>query len=95
MKKSAFRHYDLSQAKRHQIDVKSFLGVDYSTQKFLIADGHAIDLKNYVYRDGVMQKRRGIEQILLIKDFEYIPADFSVPTQKLVEEIHSNEDCKA
>ncbi len=95
MKKSAFRHYELNQAKRHQLEVKSFLGVDYSTQKLLIADGHAIDLKNYVYKDGVMQKRRGVEQILLIKDFEYIPADFDVSTRALIDEIHSNENAKS
>lgn len=94
MKRSAFRHYDLSQAKRHQIDIKSFLGVDYSTQKFLVSDGHAIDLKNYIYKDGVMQKRHGVEQIILIKDFEYIPAKFDNPSEPLVSEIHSNENCK-
>lgn len=94
MKRSAFRHYSLSQATRRQLDVKSFLGVDYSTQKFLIADGHAIDLKNYIYKDGVMQKRNGVEQLLLVKTFEYIPADFDTQTNPLVEEIHSNEENK-
>lgn len=94
MKRSAFRHYSLSQAKRHQLDIKSFLGVDYSTQKFLISDGHAIDLKNYVYRDGVMQKRHGIEQIILIKTISYIPSNFDNPTTPSVEEIHSNENSK-
>lgn len=94
MKRSAFRHYNLSQATRHQLDVKSFLGVDYSTQKFLIADGHAIDLKNYIYKDGVMQKRNGVEQVLIVKTFEYIPANFETQTEPLVEEIHSNEENK-
>lgn len=95
MKKSAFRHYSLNQANRHQVEIKSFLGVDYSTQKFLVADGHAIDLKNYIYKDGVIQKRNGIEQIILIRDFSYIPADFDNQTSPLVKEIHSNEENKA
>ena len=94
MKKSAFRHYDLNQAKRHQLEVKSFLGVDYSTQKFLITDGHAIDLKNYIFKDGVMQKRHGVEQIAVTKDFEYIPASFIDPSSHLVGEIRSNEGQK-
>lgn len=94
MKTSAFRHYNLNQANRHQMEVKSFLGVDYSTQKFLISDGHAIDLKNYIYKDGVMQKRNGIEQIALVRDFSYIPADFDEPSKPLVDEIHSNENEK-
>lgn len=94
MKTSAFRHYNLNQANRHQMEVKSFFGVDYSTQKFLISDGHAIDLKNYIYKDGVMQKRNGIEQIALVRDFSYIPADFDEPSKPLVDEIHSNENEK-
>lgn len=94
MKTSAFRHYNLNQANRHQMEVKSFLGVDYSTQKFLISDGHAIDLKNYIYKDGVMQKRNGIEQIALVRDFSYIPADFDETSKPLVDEIHSNENEK-
>lgn len=93
-KKSAFRHYSLSQAKRHQIDVKSFLGVDYSTQKFLIPDGHAIDLKNYIYKNGVMQKRNGVEQIILIKDFSYISARFDEPSTPLEYDIKTNEHNK-
>ena len=94
MKISAFRHYDLSKSKRHQLEVKSFGGVDYSTQKFLIGNGHAIDIKNYVYRDGIVQKRHGTEQLLEIRDFHYVPADFEVPTQALVNEVRSNEHNK-
>ena len=75
MKRSAFRHYSLSQSTRHQLEVKSFLGVDYSTQKFLIADGHATDLKNYIYTNRVMQQRNGVQQVLTTQTFDYITAD--------------------
>lgn len=91
MKRSAFRPYGLGSAQRRQLEVKSFGGVDYSTQKFLIADGHAIDLKNFIYKDGVIQKRNGIEQLLTIPTFEYIPANFDNPTSPSVDEIHTNE----
>lgn len=93
-KRSAFRHYNLNQAKRRQLDVKSFLGVDFSTQKFNISDGHAIDIRNYIYKDGVIQKRHGVEQVALIKNFTYIPASFEVPTDPLVEELHTTENQK-
>ena len=90
MKDSSFRHYDLDQATRYQLEVKKFGGVDYSTQKFLVSDGHAIDLKNYIYKDGIVQKRNGVEEILLVSNLEYIPASFETPTSKKVNEIHNN-----
>lgn len=94
MKKSAFRHYDLDQAKRRQLTVSAFGGVDYSTQKFLVADGHAIDIKNYIYKDGIVQKRHGFEELFIVSTIEYIPADFLTPTQASVEEIHTNSSDK-
>lgn len=93
-KRSAFKHYSLNVEKRQQVATKNFLGVDYTTQKFLVANGRAIDLKNYVFRDGYVQNRHGIEELMSVRTFEYIPADFSTPTQALVQEIHSNENEK-
>lgn len=92
MRQSAFQNYKLNQASRKQLDIHAFGGVDYSTQKFLIADGHAIDLKNFLYRNGVVQKRHGAEHLFSVKDFSYIPSDFNNPTSPLVEEVHTNED---
>ena len=94
MKKSSFSHYSLSQATRRQFQINAFSGVDYSTSKFLIGDGKAIDLKNFILKNGVVQKRDGYEQILYIKDFEYIPSDFSNQTSPLVEEIRTNKNNK-
>ena len=93
-KRSAFRHYSLNQATRRQVETKNFLGVDYTTQKFLVANGRAIDLKNYVFKGKLVEKRHGYEQLFAVDTFEYIPASFETPTQALVEEIHSNENEK-
>ncbi len=94
MKSSSFRHYNLNQAKRHQLVVDRFIGVDFSTQKFLVSDGHAVDIKNFIYRDGVIQKRHGVEELFAIKDFTYIPASFDNPTSIGRNEIVTNENCK-
>jgi hypothetical protein len=91
MKKSSFRPVGLTSAQRKQLEINAFGGVDYSTQKFSIADGHAIDLKNFLYKEGVIQKRNGVEQLLSIPTFSYIPADFDNPTKPLIPEIHTNE----
>lgn len=92
MKKSAFRPLSLNQATRNNLSVSKFGGVDYSSQKFLVATGRAIDLMNFIYKDGVIQKRSGYEELLKVKDFDYIPASFDTPTSPLVEEIHTNKD---
>lgn len=80
MKQSSFSHYKLSEATKYQYTIKYFSGVDYSTQKFLTTDGHAIDLKNFVYKDGVVQKRNGFKEIFAIKPFEYLLVNFDDPT---------------
>lgn len=76
MKKSSFKHYNLNQASRKTLSIKSFGGVDYSTQKFLVANNHAIDMLNYIYKDGVVQKRNGIEEIYKIKPYKYLAKSF-------------------
>jgi len=75
-KQSAFKHYELDQAKRKQLDIDKFGGVDYSTQQFLIADGRAIDIKNFIYKDGVIQKRNGYEEIYQVQPYKYLKVDF-------------------
>lgn len=71
---SSFRHYSLDQATRYVLNVTTFLGVDYSTQKFLVSDGHATDMKNFVFRDGVVQKRHGTETVYQMRPTRYIRA---------------------
>ena len=73
--------------KKYIKQIRKFLGVDYSTQKFLVADGRAIDLLNYIYKNGIVQKRNGIEEIFQIKPFSYAPKDFDGND---VLEVHTN-----
>lgn len=73
--------------KRYTKSIKKFLGVDYSSQKFLVGDGRAIDLLNYIYKDGVIQKRHGFEELFQIKPFDYAPKDFDGND---VLEVHTN-----
>lgn len=77
MKKTSFRHYNLDQASRKNLQISAFAGVDYSTQKFLVANNRAIDLLNYIYKDGIIQKRNGIEEIYHVKPYSYITKNFN------------------
>lgn len=72
----AFRPVRLSPRKKYTKQIRKFLGVDYSTQKFLVGDGRAIDLLNYIYKNGVVQKRNGIEELFKVSAFNYVPKDF-------------------
>lgn len=75
-KQSNFRHYSLSQATRRTLKVSSFGGIDLSSQRFLAADARAIDAKNFVYRDGVVQKRHGWEDVARAKPIRYLRKEF-------------------
>ena len=72
---------------RYTKSIKKFLGVDYSSQKFLVGDGRAIDLLNYIYKNGVIQKRHGYEELFQITPFDYAPKDFDGND---VLEVHTN-----
>lgn len=73
MKKSSFKPYSLGSSNRKTYQINQFLGVDYSTQKFQINNNRAIDILNYIYKDGVVQNRNGITQLLNIKPYRYTP----------------------
>ncbi len=72
----AFRPVSFSPRKKYTKQIRKFLGVDYSTQKFLVGDGRAIDLLNYIYKNGVVQKRNGVEELFKVSSFNYVPKDF-------------------
>lgn len=72
----SIRKYDLNPRQKYTKEIKKFLGVDYSTQKFLVGDGRAIDSLNFIYKNGVVQKRNGFTEIYKIKPTKYIPVDF-------------------
>ena len=75
-RKNKYQHYDLNQAKRKTLNIAQFGGVDSSSQKFNVATNHAFDMKNFIYKDGIVQKRSGYEQIALIEPLEFYERDF-------------------
>ena len=81
MKKSAFSHYNLDQTKRKTLKVTNFAGVDFSTQKFLVANNHAIDIMNYVYKNGVVQKRNGFTKISQLEATRFWKIDYFIDDQ--------------
>ena len=64
--------YNLTQAKRNTQSIASFGGVDFSSQKFNVASHRAIDIKNFIYKDGVVQKRNGYEQVFTVRPIKYV-----------------------
>lgn len=71
-KENRYRHYDLNQAKRLTLNIASFGGVDYSSQKLQVSQSRAIDLINFIYKDGVIQKRQGYTQKAVVPTISYI-----------------------
>lgn len=64
---------------RYVTGVTSFSGLDASTQRFKISSNRAIDIKNFIYKDGVIQKREGVEELYNLNNNPtyYIPVDFT------------------
>lgn len=76
-KPSYFKPISVNASKHRKTkNISRFLGVDYTSQKFNVADGRAIDLLNYIYKDGVVQKRNGYEEIFKVKPTQYYVYDF-------------------
>lgn len=73
----AFKSLNRSVGSRYLTSVSNFAGVDYASQKFKVSSNHAIDLLNFIYKDGVIQKRQGFEELYKIEDTFYIPYDFN------------------
>ena len=76
MGKSTYKHYDLTASKRRSLNIASFGGVDYSSQKLQVASERAIDLLNFVYVDdgyrGTIQKRQGYTEKAVVPTVKYI-----------------------
>ena len=71
-RRSTFRHYNLNQAKRQSLNITAFGGVDFSNQKLQVSSNRAIDLINFIYKDGVIQKRQGYTQKAVVPTISYI-----------------------
>ena len=69
--KNQYRHYDLSFHKQQVLAVSKFLGVDFNPAQLEVADYHATDIENIIYKDKVNQKRSGWEQLAAITATTY------------------------
>lgn len=65
--KKPYQPYSFDQSDRKTLTITNFGGVDLSSQKFNVSSARAIQSLNFVYRDGMIQKRFGYEQIYQLK----------------------------
>lgn len=56
---------------RQQVSIANFGGVDFSSPLLSVADSRAIDILNFIRKNGVNQKRKGWEQVAVAPDFQY------------------------
>jgi len=65
--KSPYRPYSFDQSDRKTLTITNFGGVDLTSQKFNVSSSRAIQSLNFIYRDGMIQKRYGYEQVYYVK----------------------------
>ena len=65
MRKSRFEPYTLTknQVARQTFKINQFMGVNYNKNALAIPDSESTDMKNLIFRDGVIQKRQGYENV--------------------------------
>ena len=70
---TTYRHYDLKFAKGYKktLTVNKFMGVDYGLAQLQVADYHAVDLQNIIFKDRVNQKRHGWQQLAKMSNTTY------------------------
>lgn len=71
-----YQHYNLRKQKRNSAVVASFAGVDFSSQSFNVSTSRAINIKNFMFKDGVVQKRNGYEELVSVGAVKYFKKDF-------------------
>lgn len=57
---------------RKTLSIDTFYGVDYSKPALQVLDYHAIDILNFIIKDGVDQKRAPWEQMAAVPSFSYV-----------------------
>lgn len=60
-----------SSSNKRYTDEIGFGGVDYANPRFSVASNHALDEKNYLYRDNAVQKRYGVDKLDLTIELDY------------------------
>lgn len=74
MPRAPFNPQSVRPKSRYTTGVYAFKGVDYASQRFSVAQGRAIDLLNFIYKDGVAQVRKGYVTIIKFKAERYLDA---------------------
>ncbi len=74
MSRSLFNPQTINSKKRYTTGVYAFKGVDFASQRFSVAQGRAIDLMNFIYKDGVAQVRKGYDTVFQFKAENYTNA---------------------
>lgn len=72
----SFKPLSLSAKPRYVTGITTFSGLDTVNQRFKVAEYRAIDMNNFIYKDGVIQKREGIEELFNMERTRYIPYPF-------------------
>lgn len=75
-----FKPLSLGSGGRRITGITNFAGVDFTPQRFKIHPNRAIDALNFIYKDGVIQKRTGYEELFYLEPTHYIPVDFTTKT---------------
>lgn len=77
-RQNTYSHFALSSqsTKKRTFNIDTFLGLDYSVAQLSVADNHAIDMLNIIYKDKVNQKRHGWQQL-----FQMIPTTYYVSNE--------------
>ena len=61
-----FKTNNLSQLQMYTKKFENFRGLDYTNAKLDIADNRSPDAQNFIFKDGINQKRNGYSQVLKI-----------------------------
>lgn len=72
--RNAYQHYNLSGVKKNIFNIAKFGGVDLSSQAFNVDPSRAVRIKNYLFKNGLVRKRNGYEQIFKVETLQYYDA---------------------
>jgi hypothetical protein len=75
MKYSTFKAQSITPETRKTLLVQNFLGLDLSNDKMNVNSHRAVASLNYMYRDGLVQKRYGFSEIAKFDAISYVSLD--------------------
>ena len=70
---NTYSHFSLSNQtkKKNVLNIDTFLGLDYNLSQLNVADNHAVDMLNIIYKDKLNQKRHGWQQLFQMIETTY------------------------